>query len=49
MNALREMLNVRYERAVLFDAASDARDAAAEIAHPALDFHKCMKVQQTKA
>lgn len=38
MNALREMLNGRYEQAVLFDAASDARDAAAEIAHPAWTF-----------
>lgn len=42
MNVLREILNVRCERAVLFDAA---RDAAAKIAHPALGYHKCMKVQ----
>lgn len=40
------MLNVRYERAVLFDVASDARDAATEIAHTALDFHKSMEVQR---
>lgn len=46
LDALREMLCVRYERPVLSDVASDARDAAAEIAHPALDFHKCMKVQR---
>jgi len=46
LNALREMLNVRCERAVPFYAASDARDAAAGIVHPALDFYKCMKMQR---
>lgn len=33
-------------RPVLIDVASDARDAATEIAHTALDFHNSMEVQR---